>query len=112
MMQMSPLPFPPGAPAAVDQQGTRPRDMSSALLNKDFAQSLMSASQEAIPAWLKGFLQSPYAKWKSEGQAFEPQALGTQAFQPPMQMGQTHQMTDESLNMAPAWAMSHKYLGG
>ena len=114
---MPQIPFPPqpmggppmSGPQPVDSQGTNPRDMASALMNKPGGGSPFVTDDEGgVPAWLKGFLQSPFAKWKGESQqAMEPSGTSSAAFQPPSQMGQTHQAPSSQMQMAPAWAQSH-----
>lgn len=111
----APLPFPPqpngmptsGGPPPIDAQGTNPRDMSSALLNKGGQSPFMTDEKGGVPAWLEGFLKSPFAKWKGESQQAMQPSTTTPAFQPPMQMGQTHQQPQAQMGMPPMWAMSH-----
>lgn len=109
MAQMAPAPPMPYAdpqmqqPAAQDAQGTNPRDVSSALINKP-APFGGEVEKEGVPLWLKGFLQSPYAKWKGESEQAMTAPSPAPAFQPPMQMGQTHQQSASQMTPAPAWA--------
>lgn len=84
-------------------QGTNPRDVSSSLINKP-APFGGEVEKEGVPLWLKGFLQSPYAKWKGESEQAMTAPSPAPAFQPPMQMGQTHQQSASQMTPAPAWA--------
>lgn len=96
-----------GGPAPMDAQGTNPRDISSALINKAGESPFGGDGEKeegGVPLWLKGFLQSPYAKWKGESQQAMSAPSPAPAFQPPMQMGQTHQQPVADMNMPPAWA--------